>query len=52
MDSPYHPDYGIDPEYREEVLHALPYITVREAASLYNVSPSTIYKWRKDYADK
>ena len=52
MDSPYHPDYGLDPKHREEVLHALRFISIKEAAAIYNVSLSTIYKWKKDYADK
>lgn len=45
---PYHPDYGLPNDIRgRAVLMSIQY-GVKRAATEYNVSLSTIYKWRAD----
>lgn len=43
----YHPDYGLGDEYRARVLLAADNTSVKEAATKFNLHPSTIYYWRK-----
>lgn len=47
---PYNPAYGLDNRTRVEVLRAVIYwkLTVKDAARIYKLSPSTIYRWVAD----
>ena len=47
---PYDPAYGLDNRTRVEVLRAVIYwkLTVKDAARIYKLSPSTIYRWVAD----
>jgi hypothetical protein len=47
--SPYHPDYGLTDELRREALRTADLVSVRVAASVYRVSTTSIYNWRRDY---
>lgn len=48
MPGVYHPDYGFPDDYRREIMAYADQTCVADAAYVYNVSRSTIYKWRKD----
>jgi len=48
--SPYHPAYGLDDSTRERAVRLAESIGVGAAAAEFNVSKSTIYRWRSDYA--
>ena len=48
--SPYHPDYGLPDDLRREALRTADLVSVRVAASIYRVSETTIYNWRRDFA--
>jgi transposase-like protein len=50
--SPYHPEYGLTDELRREALRTADLVSVRVAASVYRVSKSSIYNWRRDYASE
>lgn len=47
---PYNPAYGLDNRTRVEVLRSVIHwkLTVKDAARIYNLSPSTIYRWVAD----
>ena len=47
---PYNPAYGLDNSTRVEVLRSVMYwrVSVKDAARIYKLSPSTVYRW---YAD-
>jgi len=42
-----HPDYGLTDELRVEALRSAARFGVKNAAALYSVSTTSIYKWRK-----
>ena len=50
MNSPYHPEYGLTDDLRREALRTADLVSVRVAASIYRVSKTSIYNWRRDYA--
>ena len=41
-----HPDYGLPDKMRMEILDFAARHSVREAAEVYHVGPSSIYYWR------
>ena len=42
-----HPDYGLTDQLRVEALRSATRFGVKKAAALYDVSPASLYKWRK-----
>jgi transposase-like protein len=44
----YHPDYGLPNDIRHDAVVMAALTTVKTAADHYNVSPNTLYRWRKD----
>jgi len=50
MQSPYHSEYGLPDALRLEALRTADLVSVRVAASIYRVSTTSIYNWRRDYA--
>lgn len=48
----YHPDYGLTDEMRQKTLKDAEIYGVKQAAALNNVSPGSIYRWRKDITPK
>jgi transposase len=50
MQSPYHPEYGLPDALRLEALRTADLVSVRMAASMYRVSTTSIYNWRRAYA--
>jgi transposase-like protein len=48
--TPYHPEYGLTDDIRREALRTADLVSVRVAASIYRVSTTSIYNWRRDYA--
>jgi transposase-like protein len=51
-DSPYHPAYGLPDDFRQAVIRMAKQDGAKAAAVAYNVAPSTVYKWRKDFEAK
>ena len=49
--SPYHPDYGFTDKFRLSCVELAASIGVPAAAESLGVSESSIYRWRKDYAN-
>jgi hypothetical protein len=45
---PYHPQYGLPDSVRSEVLTLARESNVKLAAAFYNVSPASVYRWKKD----
>jgi transposase-like protein len=45
--SPYHPAYGLDDTTRLEAVELSKQIGIQKAAEKLNVSPGSIYRWRK-----
>jgi hypothetical protein len=45
---PYHPHYGLPDSLRSEVLTLARESNVKLAAAFYNVSPASVYRWKKD----
>ena len=43
----YHPNYGLENEIRMNAVRASKILGVRQAAAVFRVSTSAIYKWRK-----
>jgi transposase len=48
--NPFHPDYGLPDDLRLEALRTADLVSVRMAASMYRVSTTSIYNWRRAYA--
>lgn len=46
--SNYHPDYGLVDSFRWKVIHASRRLGVRRAAIEFNLSESTVYRWKRD----
>lgn len=44
--SPFHPDYGLPQQHRITILRTAEQTSPAQAAKVYNVGVSTIYKWR------
>lgn len=47
--SPFHPSYGLPDTCRQRALREAERTSVAEAAEMFNVHTSTIYKWKKFY---
>jgi hypothetical protein len=45
---PYNPQYGLPDSVRSEVLTLARESNVKLAAAFYNVSPTSVYRWKKD----
>lgn len=45
-----HPDYGLTDDLRRSAVYYAETTGVRESAYLHNVSPASIYRWRKRFA--
>ena len=51
---PYHPAYGLDNRTRVEVLRSVIHwkLTVKQAARIHKLNPSTVYRWVADATKK
>ena len=49
--SPYHPDFGFSDKFRLNCVELATWIGVAAAAESVGISKSSIYRWRKDYAN-
>lgn len=45
---PYHPDYGLPNDYRQQVVASALSTNVVSASIRFNLHQSTVYKWLKD----
>jgi transposase-like protein len=51
-DSPYHPAYGLPEVIRRAVIRMAKQDGAKSAAAAYNVAPSTVYKWARDFEER
>lgn len=47
-----HPDYGLTDDLRRSAVRYAEMAGVKVSAELHNVSPASIYKWRKIFASQ